>query len=191
METLLIMEYNELITAINEKNKHEVIHAKFCAIVKTMDNFCSTEESLFKVYRILKRIEADLQFDLQKPDIKLCEFVNKLLFLIKAEEDILVYQFNNPGLIDRFTARTEVPRLLQWTDDKVSLIELIYAISPSIDNGKASIKAICDCFAFMFQTDLRGSYRALCDINIRKKDVTRYLDTLPGNLLHQLDKINK
>lgn len=191
METQIIEKYNDLISSINKKSKQEVINSKFCVLVNMMMDFCSTEGSLFKVYRILKRIEADLNLDLQKTDIQPCRVLSKLLYLINAEVDIVIFQFNNPDLIDRFTSQMDVPELLHWTADKISLVELIYAISPSIDNGKASIKAIYECFAFIFQTDLSGSYRSLSDINLRKTDVTRYLDSLPRNLLEQLNRLNK
>lgn len=81
-------------------------------------------------------------------------------------------------------------KLLQWTDDKIALVELIYAISNSVNNGKASIKSITECFQFIFQINLGNYYRILLDINNRKTNITRYLDTLPYNLRHYLGTLN-
>jgi len=191
MESRIFEKYNDLITSIHKKSKIEVVDAKFHELIKLMIDYCSTEGSLFKVYRILKRIEADVNINLQKSDLTPHELLSKLLFYIKAEVDIVIYQFNNPDLIDRFATQQDLPKQLQWTDDKIALVELIYAILPSVNNGKTSVKSICDCFAFIFQIDLKGSYRMFIDINLRKTDVTRYLDSLPNNLQRQLDKLNE
>lgn len=191
METRILEKYNDLVASINSNSKNEVINSKFCVLVNMMVDFCSTEGSLFKVYRILKRIEADLSIILQNKDITPGKFLIKLLSIIKTEEDIVIYQFKNPDLIDRFTSPEVPPVRLHWTDDKVSLVELIYAVLPSVNNGKASVKSLIDCFSYLFQIDLSGSYRMLSDINLRKTNVTRYLDSLPGNLLKQLERLNK
>jgi hypothetical protein len=79
---------------------------------------------------------------------------------------------------------------VNWTDSKVSLIELGYAIHSkcSVNNGKADIKDIMETLEQAFHIDL-GNYYAVFQQNIRlrKKNRTVYLDQLRDTLTNRMD----
>jgi hypothetical protein len=79
---------------------------------------------------------------------------------------------------------------LKWTATKVALIELIYALhsSNSINNGKTDIKELIGLFEQVFDIQLDKAYRAFIDIQMRKKERTKFLDTLRQVLLNRMDQ---
>ncbi len=68
---------------------------------------------------------------------------------------------------------------VQWTDKKVHLQELIYALaySHSINNGNIDVKALARVFETLFKVDLSNIYRAKQDMYTRK-NASAYLDFL-------------
>lgn len=76
----------------------------------------------------------------------------------------------------------------KWTDKKVDLVELIYAIhtSNSINRGNTEISEIAEIFSEIFNEDLGNIYRIYAEIKNRKNP-TRYLDQLKDKLLQKID----
>ena len=177
-----------IIKLTNTEQNYDEIVSHFLEFII---DYCEKENNPFRVYRLLKLLEAELKF--RDPDFKssLGKIMEKVLFLIRAEQKLIEYQIEHPEFLTVFSKSSHHPQLLKWTDDKISLVELLYSISKSINHGKASIKAITDCFQHFLQVDLGSAYRIFIDINNRKTNVTRYLNTLPGNLLAMLEKLNK
>lgn len=70
-----------------------------------------------------------------------------------------------------------------WTDKKVSLIELIYALHTSrcINNGKTDIRELSAFFSRIFNIELGDIYRTYVEIKERNNP-TQFLDTLKINL---------
>ncbi len=91
--------------------------------------------------------------------------------------------------MDKPSAQNDL-ELLNWTDDKIKLVALIYAIARSINNGNAKIKKIVRCFEYIFQISLGNVYDVLHDLNIRKEGPCKYLMELPDHLLKKLDELN-
>lgn len=152
---------------------------------------CEKETNPFRVYRLLKHLEAEFKFRSDTFKSSLSKIMEKVLFLIHAEQKLIEFQIEHPDSFVILTKPTHHPKLLKWTDDKIALVELIYSISKSLNYGKASIKSIAECFQYFFQIDLGSYYRIFLDINRRKSDITRYLDSLPGHLEVCLKKLNQ
>ena len=157
-----------------------------------MIEFCSSDNRIFTIYRILKEIDADIALKKKSLDPSMADTLEKICSYINTEVEIALFKLNQPALIDiEKNIKADIPPLLTWTDDKIALVELIYAITKSVNNGKGSAKMIAACFEFIFQIDLGNFYNTLSDINDRKRNVTRYLDTLPKNLLEILNRLNE
>lgn len=79
---------------------------------------------------------------------------------------------------------------LTWTDSKVALIELLYAIHSrgAINNGKLDIKQLFTVVEQLLNIDL-GNYYAVFqqNIRIRKKNRTAYLEQLIEYLERRMD----
>ncbi|PSK90795.1 RteC domain-containing protein [Taibaiella chishuiensis] len=69
---------------------------------------------------------------------------------------------------------------LNWTDSKVALIELAYALHArgAIDSGKAGISQLIRTLEKTFNVELNNFYRMYLDMSLRKKNKTPFLDSL-------------
>lgn len=82
---------------------------------------------------------------------------------------------------------TESP--LKWTDSKINLIELIYALHAkgSFNYGQIDLKSIAQYFENIFQIDLGQVNRIFVDIRSRKNGTTKYLDILKECLINKIN----
>jgi len=80
--------------------------------------------------------------------------------------------------------------LLHWTGSKTALTELIYALYAQgvFDNGNADIKMIAKTFEKTFNIDLRDFYHTYLEIQDRKINRTKFLDTLRVGLIRKMDE---
>lgn len=86
--------------------------------------------------------------------------------------------------------KPELPKTnYTWTDSKIALVELIYALhsSRSINNGKVEIKELVELFEKLFNIDLEEYSRTFIDIRMRKTGRTKYLDNLKQSLLKRME----
>jgi len=76
-----------------------------------------------------------------------------------------------------------------WTDTKVALTEIIYAIaySGSINHGNVDLKELAKYMYLFFNIDELELYRIFIDIKGRKKNYTVYLDKLRDNLVNKIE----
>ena len=81
---------------------------------------------------------------------------------------------------------------MTWTSQKVSLIELIYAIHSTdvINNGNVDIKEIACIVEQIFKIDLGDYYRAFLEIRMRKKGRTKFLDSLKESLEKRMSEVD-
>jgi len=93
--------------------------------------------------------------------------VVKVLKTIRTEIDIVRYWMKHPGVLLHRKQKPPVPAGT-WTNDKIDLIELIYAIQKSVNNGKVSIKSLQECFEYIFQVELGNIYDRVGELNERK-----------------------
>lgn len=77
-----------------------------------------------------------------------------------------------------------------WTESKVALVELIYALhsSQSINKGRVEIKEIARLFEIVFNIQLGDIYRIFLEVRGRKIEQTKYMDYLKDSLLRRMDE---
>lgn len=77
-----------------------------------------------------------------------------------------------------------------WTESKVALVELIYALhsARSINKGKIGIKEIAHLFESIFNIELGDIYRIFLEVRSRKIEQTKYMDYLKDSLLRRMDE---
>ena len=78
---------------------------------------------------------------------------------------------------------------LLWTESKIALSELIYAIhsTGAINKGATDINELVKVFEELFHIELGNPYRAFVEMRLRKKDRTRFIDLLRNRLLDRMD----
>ena len=78
---------------------------------------------------------------------------------------------------------------IQWTANKIDMVELIYALhsSKSINKGEIEIKDIARIIEHVFKIQLGDFYRAFLEIRMRKNGRTKFLDTLKENLVRRME----
>ena len=74
--------------------------------------------------------------------------------------------------------------VIKWTENKTSLIELIYALHTEkvFNDGKIELVEIAKYFERIFDIELGDIYRASNEIKNRKINKTKFLDSLSENL---------
>jgi hypothetical protein len=79
--------------------------------------------------------------------------------------------------------------IFKWTDKKIDLVELIYALyaSRSLNNGKVDIADIATFFEKSFQLEIGDVYRKYIEIKNRKFETTKYLDHLSEILRKKIE----
>lgn len=84
--------------------------------------------------------------------------------------------------------KNEIPKIA-WTDSKVGLIELIYALHSTgcFNNGNADIKEIAHYFSNVFSIDLGDYYRNYLEIKSRNEP-TKLLEELQRNLQRRIEE---
>ncbi len=84
-------------------------------------------------------------------------------------------------------------RKLQWTDSKVALVELVYALYAvrCLDNGNSSLRDIAFCFEVLFHIEMGDFYRVFLEIRNRKKNRTQFIDKLKDAMVKMMDELDK
>ena len=151
--------------------------------------YCDTENTVFYLFRILKELELELNDYLNG-----AMYINvdksiiiRVLRIVKIELDIIKLKMKNLHLKE-----LSAPKIIQWTDDKLNLIELIYAIykSKSVNYGNITLKEIQECFEYLFQVKLGNISNRINEIENKKENNRLYLDSLITNLNTFFDEIN-
>ncbi|MEO6547898.1 MAG: RteC domain-containing protein [Ferruginibacter sp.] len=85
---------------------------------------------------------------------------------------------------------TAIKPVLAWSDSKVALAELLYALYASgiFNNTQADIKTISAYFCGMFNVKIGNIYKVFEEIRLRRKNRTAFLDTLKQNLIQRMDR---
>ncbi|MBB3186760.1 RteC domain-containing protein [Microbacter margulisiae] len=111
---------------------------------------------------------------------------DRLEAYLNTELEVLSLKASNPNWGQVGSACNSV---LQWTDSKTSLIELIYAICSAgcINNGHCEIRELSALFEQVFNTRLTDIYRTFLEIKIRTNP-SKFMDTLKEALLRKIDE---
>ena len=111
---------------------------------------------------------------------------DRLEVFLKTELDALTIKDSNPNW-----AQLEIQgnTTLEWTDDKSSLVELIYGLNAtgSINKGKCEIRELTALFEQVFNVRLTDVYRTYIDIRDREIP-TKYLDKMRAALRQRMGK---
>jgi len=111
---------------------------------------------------------------------------DRLEVFLKTELDALSIKVNNPKLGQ---VGHMCNNLIQWTDSKTALVELIYAIYAcgSINNGHCEIRELTAFFEHIFNIRLSDIYRTYLEIKVRSTP-TKYIDNLKAALLRKMEE---
>lgn len=129
---------------------------------------------------------ADQEFNASH-DFKVSKIMaNDLLEIYLKEQLTILERKENP--INKTQLLPKVK--LSWTDNKSSLIELLYALhhQGSFNNGSADIKEIANYFEVIFNIDLGDVYRSWYSIRSRKTEPTLFLDSLKTILQKKIEQ---
>jgi len=122
-------------------------------------------------------------------DEKFTTGYDKQLSKILAHELIKQFIIDSVRKLDQNKQGTAI---LPWTNSKVALTELVYALhaSGSFNYGKADIKQIVLCIEAAFSVDLGNYASTFSDIRLRKKGKTIFLDALKDRLTQVMDDLD-
>jgi hypothetical protein len=174
--------------------------------LEQISNFCNNNADFIQYYRSGKTVMDEYYFLRGKRDLglnlesfyferdpkfsTLFDFkVSKLLAndmlaaYINCELARLKEQENNPEPPVSIYSKDE------WTDKKVALAEIIYAIHEvrSVNNGNIHLKVLAAKFGRMFNIDMSDLYNMFLEIRSRKTDRTEYLNRLIEALKKRMD----
>lgn len=101
------------------------------------------------------------------------------------------------GFVQDAIARIESNRsgkqrsVLEWTESKISLIEMIYALQSlgAVNFGKADTKQLVTAFEEMFAIDLGNYARVFSELRLRKSGQTNFIDHLKEKLVEYINKL--
>lgn len=117
---------------------------------------------------------------------------------ILANDLLNVYledELNKLTLRDLNNGKSQVePKVkMTWTDSKVALIELMYALHARgvFNHGSADLKEISKCLEDTFGVDLGQYHRTFLEIRIRKTGRTKFLDSLHESPIRRMDEADE
>ena len=114
---------------------------------------------------------------------------------IITNELLKIYLTNRLQELERIVQRKAdnrqvVETILRWTGSKRALVELIYALETNGDfnKGTATLKEIAGYFENVFSIDIGDLYHSYLEMQSRKINRIRYLETLQKSLLRRMDE---
>ena len=209
--------YHNQIFKIESKrpNSSDKVQRKF--LVGELDKiqfFLNDNLEFYQYHRCNSNFLDDHYFMRGKGDIRLrlgsLDFLTDSLFCtnhdqtvacIKAYDILTIYLKQELEKLNSRYGRNELKNKedylneskLNWTESKVALIELIYAIhsTGAVNKGVTDIKLLSDVFEQIFHIDLGDRYRAFIEIRARKKERTKFIDYLKESLIHRMDETDQ
>jgi len=154
--------------------------------------------STYLDYKYFMRGKHDIKLGLDtfyfETDHRFCTSHDYKVAKIIANDLIQVYIEDLLASLDTKEASitSVTPSLkLHWSENKTSLIELIYALYSQnvFDNGKADIKTIAAYFENVFNIELGDYYRTYLELRTRKTSRTKFIDILKVSLEKRMDEV--
>ncbi len=120
-------------------------------------------------------------------DIKLCTTHDYKIAMLIANDLLSVFYENKLDNLNKNSENIKINSTsnLNWTGNKIDLIEIIYALHHQkvINGGNIEIKELATNFGKVFNIDLEDNiYRSYVDIKNRKTLKTKFLNNLSDNL---------
>lgn len=142
-------------------------------------------------------IYSDAQCDFLNKDASFSTMHDSSVAEILADEHLQQYLSDEIELLSeklhfKLASIIEEQRL-QWTESKVALVELIYALyaSKCLNNGNSNLKDIAFCCEILFNIEIGDFYRIFLEIRNRKKNRTLFLDKLKEKIIKMMDELDK
>lgn len=119
-------------------------------------------------------------------DFKVAKIIANDLIQVYLEDQLLNIQRG----ANNHMKNSSLSSGLQWTANKTSLTELIYALHATgvFENGKMDIKRIANFFESIFEVDLGDFYHTYLELKNRKINKTKFIDILRENLLNKMEE---
>lgn len=116
-------------------------------------------------------------------DTSVAKFIGYEMLISKLQNEIV-------KLENKIPLKTKIKSNLNWTGNKVDLVELIYALYAVgiINKGSADIKELASLFQNVFNIELGDYYRTFLEIRSRKMNNTKFLDLLKESLLNRIEE---
>ncbi len=202
-----LIYYDELqeIEANRPFGNSEMLIAYYHHVMERISIYFGRNQNLYNYYLIGKTTH-DEEFFLRagnnnltdtaiEIDKRFCTVYSHKLSKLMAFEMVrsylqkCIYQLEHPGEPSD-TVPEKGPKY-EWTDSKVALIELAYALQSkgSVNNGRLMVKQVIDIFEQVFDIDL-GNYSAVFQQNIRirkRSSRTLFIDQLKEYLERRMD----
>lgn len=171
--------------------------------------FFNNHLEFYQYYRMNSTYLDDKCFVRGKEDLHLCQ--DSLMFYVESDfstiHDYMVAKVMANDRLEVFlnkeleTLSTKsanpnwdqpgnlVNKPFQWTESKISLVELIYALyaSGAINNGHCEIRELSAFFEHTFNVRLTDIYRTFLEINVRSNP-SKFIDTLKAALLRKMEE---
>lgn len=124
-------------------------------------------------------------------DKNFCTSHDTKIAQVLAYELLAVFIRNNLHKLEKREGMEPLKQFHQtlvWTDSKVSLIELMYALHTAgcFNRGTLELKELAQTLSQMFNIDLGDFYRTWAEIKLRKEP-TRFLETLTTLLENRIN----
>ena len=131
-------------------------------------------------------------------DEQFCTSHDHTVAFIKAYDILSIYLKKELGKLNSKYRASEIMEKeeflinskLFWTESKIALVELIYAIysTGALNHGVTDIKVIAEVLEKIFHIELGDLYHSFNDMRLRKKDRTKFIDHLKDRLLHRMEE---
>ncbi|MEI6754931.1 MAG: RteC domain-containing protein [Paludibacter sp.] len=177
--------------------------------LEKITSFFNSHLQFYQYYRMNSTFLDDKCFLRGKEDLHL--FHDSLLYFVEPDfstsHDIMVAKIMSNDMLEVFL-NTELENLnnkannpscgqigisgtniLQWTESKTALVELIYALqaSTAINKGDVDIKELVSNFELVFNVRLTDIYRTYVELKNRNIP-TKFIDNLKASLLRKIEE---
>ena len=177
------MKTDLIICVLNDSSLSE--KEKFETICDNLQKYIEQPGHILNCYRALNTLYLELHELSKDADSGSERIIRRITNAISTELDIVKYQIDHPALMQK----NEMPKFKRkfWTATIPGLVEIIYLIKDSVDNGNVEIKEIADWFEYIFQVKLDNIYKIIEQIANRKKSKTKFLDEQKLNFVKFLE----
>jgi hypothetical protein len=172
--------------------------------LNTIQEYTNKNKKFYEYYRarasykdsayFLRSVEKNIikrDCSLINYDLKLCTSHDYSMAIMIANDLLTNYLENKIEEIENNNTNAQIinQQPLNWTGNKIDLVELIYALhlSKKINNGNSDIKELATNFGKMFNQDLEENvYRWYIDIKNRKTIRSKFINQLSESLENHL-----
>jgi len=197
--------YHTLFKIETKRPKTKLLQEKYLnRVLKKLHKYFKLNEDVCQYYWSEKEYNDELYFlrknrNIALPTNTLFSFIDHefstlhdhTYSCIMAHEQLIRYLENEIQKLQNQELKPELSETnYNWTDSKIALVELIYALhsTGSVNNGKIDIKELVELFEKLFNINLEEYSRTFIDIRMRKTGQTKFLDNLKQSLLKRMEE---